>query len=66
MSTIHNKMTMANIGLLMQQYGIKASSLPNLLKYMEDVEALVKENETNAYELGYKTGLEVQLNTIEG
>lgn len=46
----------------MTSYGIRAESVGHLVKFIGDMEALVMEMEKQAFERGFKEGLEQQLN----
>jgi len=59
---IHNQNTGHDIGTLMSSYGIRAQSVGHLLKFIEDMEALVMENEKAAYSRGFNDCLNTQLN----
>lgn len=49
----------------MGSYGIRAASVGHLVKFLDDIEAMVKENEKAAYEKGFNHGLDAQLNIEE-
>lgn len=62
---IHNQNTVQNISTLMSAYGIRAASVGHLIKFLDDIEAMVKENEKTAYDKGFNHGLDAQLNIEE-
>tara|TARA_R110000823_G_scaffold309594_1_gene433937 strand:+ start:7448 stop:7648 length:201 start_codon:yes stop_codon:yes gene_type:complete len=62
---IHNQNTVHNISTLMSAYGIRAASVGHLVKFLDDIEAMVKENEKDAYTKGFNHGLDAQLNIEE-